>query len=81
MSRDAYLPPAGFVQVPTGHPLEVSRWRAPAGWHHVELVDESEATWQRYCAELAERSRAALQSRRHRESQILASFVTADWNP
>lgn len=66
-SREGW--PCGAVSEETpGHPLEVRAWRMANGSRFVELTDGTEATWQRYCAELAARSReriaAAMKARR-----------------
>ena len=44
------------VPIRTSHPLEVRAWACPNGSRLVELVDQSEETWKRYCADLARRN-------------------------
>jgi hypothetical protein len=50
---------AGNVPVPTGHPLEVKAWLCPNGSRLVELVDNTEATWERYAQDIARRGTEA----------------------
>lgn len=53
--------PADYIEVPTTHPLEVRRFKMPNGAHYVELVDESEATWEKYAKDLAKRNAANIE--------------------
>lgn len=54
--RIPYDPPADFVSIPTESDLEKAAWRMPNGARHVELIDETEETWERYCAEQVRKS-------------------------
>lgn len=55
---DSFIPPAGYLPIPTTHPLELGAWRMPNGARFVRLVDDSEATWERYCADIRTRPHA-----------------------
>ena len=52
-------PPAGSIEEPTAHWLEVRAWRQPNGARFVQLVDQSEETWEAYCRMMSRRSRSA----------------------
>lgn len=45
--------PGGSVEIVPTHALEKRAFRCPNGSRFVELVDESETTWEQYCKELA----------------------------
>lgn len=60
--------PAGGVEIATGHYLELRAWRVPGGSRYVQLIDESEETWETYCRLLAKRSRERCQ----RQKEIAA---------
>lgn len=49
-------PPAGSVEIPTAHWLELRAWKQPNGARFVQLVDESEETWESYCRMIAKRN-------------------------
>ena len=50
--------PADYVPIPTSNPLEVAAWRCPNGSTYVQLVDQTELTWESYCACLAGKATA-----------------------
>ena len=60
-ARAIDTPPAGSVEVETSHWLEVRAWRTPEGARFVQLVDESEETWQAYCRMIAARNQRKAQ--------------------
>ena len=49
-------PPAGSIEEPTAHWLEVRAWRQPNGARFVQLVDQSEETWEAYCRMISKRN-------------------------
>lgn len=56
--------PADAVgEIAPGHRFEVRAWRLRNGARHVQLIDETEATWELYCAELRERSMRSVGSK------------------
>lgn len=63
VSERAGEPPAGSVEIPTTHWLELRAWRQPNGSKLVELIDDTEETWQSYCRMMTRRSRALLVGR------------------
>ena len=53
------VPPRGPVRLkalPTTSALEARRWLLSSGAHEVELIDDSEETWLRFCQETVDRS-------------------------
>lgn len=44
--------PANGIQIPTRHPLEIAAFKLPNGATHVVLEDDSEKTWEAYCAQI-----------------------------
>jgi hypothetical protein len=51
--RIASETPNGGVAIPVENPLEIAAFRLPNGARHVVLSDESEATWENYCHQIA----------------------------
>ncbi len=71
-SPEDYGAPAGSVEVPCKHPLEIRRFLTPNGSHFVKLTDESESTWEAYCADLVSKSIVARGSNRDLRNAALA---------
>ena len=63
-SPEDFGAPAGSMEVACKHPLEARRFLTPNGSHFVKLTDESESTWEAYCADLARNSIVAKGSAR-----------------
>lgn len=64
-------------EIAPSHPLEVRAWRLRNGSRHVELIDGTEATWERYCAEVRERSMRRIHGKALAEGLSAQSVETA----
>ncbi len=78
MTAQTYIPPADFVPLPCEHPLEIAVYRMPNGAKHVELVDHSEETWQRYAADVVAQNRSHIRQRKEFRAHLRA-LASATW--
>lgn len=60
--------PADYVRIPIRNEMEVALWLCPNGSKFVQLKDESEATWEAYCARLAKDNAAEREERKRFKS-------------
>jgi hypothetical protein len=56
--------PSDYVRLPIRNEMEVALWLCPNGSKYVQLKDESEATWESYCARLAKDNAAEMAERK-----------------
>lgn len=56
--------PVDGIPIAPAHYLELKAWRMPNGSRFVQLIDDSEETWENYCRLLVKRSAEIAQRRK-----------------
>jgi len=50
MTTETEIPIGGVAEIPRGE-YEISAYKMPDGTRHVVLIDDTEKTWEAYCAQ------------------------------